>query len=81
MKKSVILIGLLFLIVAIGALLTGCGSNEKETISDPMITEIVVTPIEVNPIQVETILEENIIVETIETETILWENVKVTTWD
>ena len=64
--KTVILFGLLALVVAIGMFTTGCGSNEKETVTDPMIKEIVVNPIQV---------------ETIEVETITWENVDVESWD
>lgn len=67
MKKTVIYLGLLALVVAIGMTLSGCGQEEKKELeTNPYIKEIVVNPIQV---------------ETIETETILWENAPVQTWD
>lgn len=65
--KSVILLGLLALVVAIGMFTTGCGQEEKKELeTNPYVKEITVNPIQV---------------ETIETETILWENVEIETWD
>lgn len=70
--KTVIYLGLLALVVAIGFFTTGCGEQEKE----PEETNPYVKEIEVNPIQVETVETETIL-----TETILWENVETQTWD
>lgn len=69
--KTVIYLGLLALVVAIGFFTTGCGEQEKVPETNSMIKEITVNPIQVETVETETIL----------TETILWENVETQTWD